>query len=323
MKTKLLSMFILISVSLNIFADSFIVGNLKYSITNNNDEVGVVQNLNKEVNYPGLKSIVIPATITYQGEKYKVTRIYADAFKDCPDLEILEIGENITNINYRAIDSPKLSTIIWQAKKCEGWENGSPFYESLQSGRRGSHDKITSITFTDKVESIPSFLCAFMSSLTSITIPNSVTSIGISAFRECSGLTSITIPNSVTSIGNSAFYNCSSLPVIDNIRYADTYLVSAIGNRNSYKIKEGTRFIGNSAFAYCSNLTSITIPNSVTSIGNSAFYYCDDLTSITIPNSVTSIGNFAFYWCNALPSITIPNSVTSIGDNAFQDCTAV
>lgn len=48
----------------------------------------------------------------------------------------------------------------------------------------------------------------------SVTISNEVTTIGSYVFYRCSALTSITIPGGVTSIGDGAFYRCESLATV-------------------------------------------------------------------------------------------------------------
>ena len=292
-------------------------------------------------------NVVIPSTVTYNGNTFPVTSIGWDAFYQCTGLTSVTIPNSVTSIG------------------------GSAFY-----GCSG----LTSITIPNSVTNIGRNAFSDCSGLTSITIPNSVTSIGGSAFSGCSGLTSVTIPESVTNLEGTAFPGCSGLTSIivedENPVYDSRNNCNAIIESNTNTLISGCKntvipssvtSIGYKSFYNCIGLTSVTIPESVTSIGFSAFEGCSELTSITFPESVTSIGNNAFSgtaWynnqadgvvyvckiaykykgtmpsaadirikdgtiaicasafsgCSNLYSIVIPNSVTSIGDYAFRSC---
>ena len=278
--------------------------------------------------------------ITGKGEMYDYESNTAPWKVLVSSIKVLTIAEDVTKIGYDAFDAcTALVTIVWNAKHAaDAYIDGQYVYPIFS----GIRSQITSFTFGEAVEYIPSYLCSGMENLTSVTIPESVTSIGYAAFYNCTSLTSVTIPNSVTSIGDYAFNSCTSLTSV------------TIGN--------SVTSIGYSAFNSCTSLTSVTIPNSVTSIGKYAFYGCSSLTSITIPNSVTSIGDDAFSSCNnitsvtwnakncntynfgsqvtsfefgnevevvpsslckgleKLTSVTIPNSVKTIGASAFEGC---
>ena len=84
-------------------------------------------------------------------------------------------------------------------------------------------------------------------------------------------------------------------------------------------VSYGVTTIENSAFKSCTFYSgNLTIGNSVTTIGSEAFYGCSGFTgNLTIPNSVTTIGDYAFYGCNGLATLTIGNSVATIGGSAF------
>ena len=297
----------------------------------------------------GLTSIAIPNSVTSIGEY---------AFNQCTGLTSVNIGKGVTwmaNNAFNGCDS--LTSIVWNAKQCGiggYYNNSSPFYDAKNN--------ITSFTFGNKVESIPSYLCKDMSTLTSITIPNSVTSISSYAFNGCSGLTSLVVES-----GNTIYDsrdNCNAI--------IETAKNSLIKGCYTTIIPSNVMSIGSNAFSSCTGLTSVTIPNSVTSIGYRAFDGCTGLTSITIPKNVTSIDSYAFEGCtgltsivwnakhcedlkhagpfynirsnitsftfgddvdyipsylcyamNELPSITIPNNVKSIGFSAFAYCTGL
>ena len=276
-------------------------------------------------------------------------------------LKSVTIGKNVTSINsstFAGCDS--LTTIIWNAKKCGGWENGgsSPFY------RWDGDNTITSFTFGNEVDSIPNYLCWNMKELTSITIPNSVTAIGDYAFSWCTGLNKLTIGSGVTNIGKSAFSGCNALTsfIVDggNTTYdsrdncnalIETATNTLIQGCNTTTIPESITAIGAGAFQSCTGITSVTIPQGVTGIGDGAFNDCSSLASVTwnakkcggwsgyseapfysLRSNITSftfgndVDSIPAYLCNGmdkLTTISIPNSVTSIGNEVFDNCTGL
>ena len=97
-----------------------------------------------------------------------------------------------------------LTSVKWDAINCTlPYNLESPFYASKEI--------ITSFTFGDKVETIPSYLCYGMTGLKDINIPHSVTSIGSNTFNGCTDLRTITIGEGVESIGENAFAGCKNL----------------------------------------------------------------------------------------------------------------
>ena len=251
--------------------------------------------------------------ITGKGEMYDYKPDSAPWKLLVSSIKLLTIVEDVTKLSQSFDSCSVLESIVWNAKNCADASSleTAPFY-AIRS-------QITSFTFGENVEYIPTYLCSGMDKLTSMTIPNSVTSIGSSAFYNCSSLTSITIPNSVISIGNRAFRNCTSL--------------------TSVTISESVKSIGSSAFYECSSLTSVTIPNSVTSIGDWAFDGCNNITSVTwnakncntynfgsqvtsfeFGNEVEVVPSSLCKGMEKLTSVTIPNSVKTIGTSAFEGC---
>ena len=288
-------------------ADAVEIGGIWYNLIPKIKEAEVTKNPNT---YSG--DVVIPPSVTYNGQPYSVTSIDNYAFSNCSGLTSVTIGNNVTSIGERAFSGCSGLTSVTIGNNVTSVGN------SAFDGCYG----LASVTIGNSVESIGYSAFFGCSGLTSVTIPNSVTSIGESAFFGCMSLTSVTIPNSVTSIGNFAFSGCSGLTSItipNSVTSIGGEAFRGCSGLTSVTIGNNVESIGGSAFSGCTGLASVTIPNSVTSIGNEAFSGCSGLTSVTIPNSVTSIGGYAFSGSGLL-SVTIPSSVAYIGEQAFANC---
>ncbi len=318
MKKNILLTLIALMCAIYAQAYDFKSGDLYYNITSYAEPYTVEVTYQKwwsSDNYK-LTSVIIPATVTYNGKTYSVTSIGNEAFSWCTRLTSVTIGNSVTSIGKNAFFSCTglTSVIIGNSVTSIG--------SSAFNGCTG----FTSITIPNSVTSIGYGAFKGCTGLTSITIGNSVTSIGSSAFNGCTGLTSITIPNSVTSIGSWAFYGCTgftSITIPNSVTSIGYGAFKGCTGLTSITIGNSVTSIGSSAFNGCTGFTSITIPNSVTSIGYSAFNGCTGLTSATIGNNVPSIGYSAFYGCTGLTSVTIGNSVTSIESRAFSGCTGL
>ena len=361
---KILTTLVLAFSAMTMMADSyrgtkFYHEDLEYEIIS--DSTGyAVEVIGKKTSS---QSVVIPASVTYQG-----------------------VNLPVKNIGQRATIAPSL--LINSPLKQYRVSFNAPFrYQS----------SLTSVTLPNSIIHIGSWAFYSCSSLPSINIPNSVKSIGHNAFDACKSLTSITIPNSVTRIGGEAFCDCSSLTSVtipDGVTHINSGTFKNCSSLTSITIPNSVTHIENHAFMGCSSLTSITIPSSVTSIGGDAFYgtalyndpanwengalyidnclikvdnaydgnftirantrliadwafsdcshlnrdplfpypsmntnrkslACTSVTSVSIPNSVKIIGEGAFRDCSSLTSVTIPNSVTIIKYGAFSGCSSL
>ena len=329
-------------------AHDFEVGGIYYNILSWEDNaVGVTYRgtyYNDYNEYTG--SVVIPESVTYNGNTYSVTSIGRSAFDGCTGLTSITIPNSVTSIGDWAFDDCSglkevhISDLAAWCRIDFSHEYSNPLLYAHNLYLNG--ELVTDLVIPNSVTSIENYAFSGCSGLTSITIPNSVTSIGSSAFSGCSGLTSITIPNSVTSIGSSAFSGCSGLTSIEipnSVTSIENYAFSGCTSLKELRIEngEGTLSLGYNTYEYDNDgeglfydcpLETLYLGrnlsyNTGSHCGYSPFYNIDTLASVTIGKNVTTIGSYAFSRCSGLTSVVIPNSVTSIESYAFRGCTGL
>lgn len=225
------------------------------------------------------------------------------------------------------------------------------------SSRNGLFPKcktqIKTITFGDKVTTIPPMSWKGCSNITTITIPSSVTSIGNSAFGGCSGLTKTNYTGDIEGWCGINFGSNTANP----IHYSHNLYINDKELKNLV-VPSNITTINNYAFYNCSSLSSITFHKNIVSVGKDAFNDCTALTSVNIndlqhwtqidfattaanpirnTNAVlyfnnepvttfiasdeyTTIKNYVFNGCSTLKSITIGKSTNNIGEFVFGRC---
>lgn len=122
-----------------------------------------------------ITNLIIPETIIFNGNSYRVTKIKEAAFQRKTKLIKVVFPESLETIGERAFyDCTNLRNFILPSKLKE----------------------IGKAAFSQCV------------SLTSVKIPNSITTLNSSLFSYCSNLENVEIGSSVEVIGSAAFYKC-------------------------------------------------------------------------------------------------------------------
>ena len=192
----------------------------------NLDAVGKTAEVTKHPNkYTG--DVVIPKSVKYEGNTYKVTSIDGFAFSFCYELTSVAIPNTVTAINIGAFE-----------------------YCSA----------LTSITIPNSVTLIGSFAFEYCTGLTSVVIPNSVTDMNMSVFKGCTGLTSVTLSNNITHVDWYAFQNCTGLTSVvipNSVTEIDKSAFEGCSHLTSVSIGNGIKKIRARAFANCAKLTNV------------------------------------------------------------------
>jgi len=186
----------------------FTVGKLRYKITKSDAKKGTV------TLYRAKKSVTkatIPATVMYQGYKFKVTSIGNNAFKGCKKLKTVKLGKNVKSVGKSAFYGCK---------------------------------KLSSVSLDAKLTKIGDKAFAKCTAIKKLTIPKKVSRIGSKAFYGCKKLKTITVKSSKLkkkTVGKSAFTQINKKATIKvpkkKVKAYKTIFKSA-GAAKSVKIKK-------------------------------------------------------------------------------------
>ena len=218
--------------------------------------------------------VVIPSSITYMGQVFRVTSIGSSAFNSCSNIESIVIPESVTSIGGSAFyNCSGLTSVIIPASVTS--VGGSAFY--------GCHK---AICYCEAVSQPSGWNTRW------------------TGYTGCSVVWNYN--------NNSTDLNGYIYVIVDGIRYGLKGEIATIVGQSSnmsgeivipssvtyegqvYTVKR----IDSYAFSECIGITYVILPESLTTIGRYAFSSCTGLTSIIIPESVTTVDYYAFSGCS-------------------------
>ena len=203
---KLYLLFVLLLTSVGMWAQSFEVDGIKYSVVSATDLTVKVTGYNSD--YEG--DLVINGTVSYNDTDYKIISIVGGTwtnspFHDCNKL--IRIGDlpYCTEIESYAFFNCDNLVSVGDLSACT--TIGNSIFEKC--------DGLVSVGDLSACMSIPPGVFWNCGSLTTVGNMSSCTSIGQDAFNDCSSLTSVGDLSSCTTLGQRAFQRCSSLTSVD------------------------------------------------------------------------------------------------------------
>lgn len=266
MKTKsllnVLFLIVLIKITGILNAQEITVGYLNYFVNDDGASVTVTSHVDGQ-NATG--ELIIPESVTFNGNNYYVTIIGDEAFYYCRDLTgNLIIPNSATEIKGRAFS------------ECS---------------------RLTSINIPNSVTYIGYGAFGDCDGLTSVYIPNSVTQIECNPFCGCLGLEEIIVDtdnpvydsrNNCNGIIETATSNliagCTTTIIPNTVLGIGYEAFEGFTALSNIQIPNSVTSIAGRAFASC-GLTSIYIPSSVINIDYNPFVNCQSLEEITVDPS--------------------------------------
>ncbi len=267
-----------------------------------------------------------------------VTNIGSSAFRECRNLESVELGSTVEKISAYAfrlcvslkeISIPDSVTEIQEdAFNCCAYmqsitvSEGNPVYTTV--------DDVLYTRDMTKLIYYPA-----QRSGESYTVPDTVTEIAGVSFCDAAGLEEIKLPQTIRSIGSYAFEGCGFYEV---------------------ELPEGLQSLEHALFNRCFQLERVSIPAGVTEINGVPFNRCTALKRIevdpgnknytdedgvlftkdgtellcypagkaspsyAVPEGVGSITFRAFRSASCLEAVVLPLSISQVDGDAFEDC---
>ena len=329
-----------------LWANDVEIDGIFYNIDETNKTASVTYKGNSAFEYSNEYEgiIVIPETIAYNLENYKVVSIGDWAFANCKDLTSITFGSSITLIDEHAFAGCAGLNKVNYLGSVDEWVEIYFGYSDSNPTRYAGDIYINNELLTDvkilSAKSINRNAFYYCSSIKSIEIGNSVTSINSSAFIQC-GLTSV-----VWNINKSKDFTSSDAPFHaiksqitsftfgNEVKHIPAFLCDGMSNLKEIIIPSSVNSIGLRAFSACWGLTKVNFLGTIDKwaefdFGYSSYnptYYTKDLyindkllTDVKI-TSADSIKKYTFYDCASIKSVEFGNTVTYIGDQAFYGC---
>ena len=230
------------------------------------------------------EEVVVPDEISYEGEKYKVTKL-GSVFSGNKIIEKVTIPKTVTSLSSTFQDCSALIEVV-----------------------NTSQLKTVSYAF---------YNC---SSLKSVDL-SSCETLGWSSFEGCSQLENVVL-KACKRIEGNVFGNstCQNLKSVGDISHCESIGEYAFSNCSSLTSVDlsSCKTIGNYSFSGCSALESIGSVKLLTNIPEYAFNGCSNLQNIDLSNC-TSIGSSAFNGCSKIKHLNL-NKCAYISSNAFSNC---
>ena len=274
------------------------------------------------------EEVVVPDEISYEGEKYKVTKL-GSVFSGNKIIEKVTIPKTVTSLSstfqdcsalIEVVNTSQLKTVFYAFYNCS----------SLKSVDLSSCETLgwSSFVGCSQLENVVLKACkriegnvfgnSTCQNLKSVGDISHCESIGEYAFSDCSSLTSVDL-SSCKTIGNYSFSGCSALESIGSVKLLTNipeYAFNGCSNLQNIDLSNCTS-IGSSAFNGCSKIKHLNL-NKCAYISSNAFSNCG-LENIDL-SATKTIEGYAFSGCSCLTKVTGLKLVKLLPAGIFYGC---
>lgn len=324
-------------VSINANAADFTVGEVNYSTTSDNTCCLV------SVTTACPLDLVIPATVSYNGKDYSVTKIGENAFTNCAGMTTCVVPATVNYICYGAFFKPtKIKTLTFLGTTPPDC-TASPFATAGYSAYTVVVPAGTWAAYTMAIPRMYNIIEEGYKSV-SLTVDGATVKYGIISEKDkLARFESIspkpegdyTMPDEVElegatykvyAIKNSALASSTNLKNIKlskNLFSINAYGFNKCTNLQSIELPEGLVHMNTSVFNYCESMVSCKMPSTLKRMESNIYAYCYKLKSMDLPKGLEFMGQSQFAHCEALESCTGFENVDSIAGMMFGYCSSL
>ena len=253
-----------------------------------------------------------------------ITVINGEVFRDCVQLEQIELPKSILFIGERAFFGTS-----WLKKKKE--EQSLVIVNHILLDGTGT--TLEKVVIPKEVQRISGWAFANCYKLKELVLCNPNIIIELHAFRNCIYLKSVTIEKETYFLDGLWVRKEESLPEDVKQIFEDALncyktdsqdvLIECTGNITRFALIDGITAIGKDVFKESNLLTYAMLTKDVKWIGESAFEHCKWLEQVFYAENVKEIKTRAFFGCTRLKSIQCLKSLKKIGTRAFENCVSL
>ncbi|MBQ0115881.1 MAG: leucine-rich repeat protein [Bacteroidales bacterium] len=294
---------------------TFTSGKLTYQIITNNKEVQVTSKSDQTV-YSDISSSDFAATVTYNGQTYKVIGIGAGAFSGASFSGAITLPEGIWYLDNASFQTVKgITTLTLPASLTDIYYTA---FEENQIGKfqvNANNKNFAHLSTTQENKEYVFLTNKAQNKI--LAAPGAV--VKSSSFFGTNYVTTVTIPTQITELGDAAFYGNPTVKTVNfhkgitkfgSWTFMNTWLTSV-------NLSNPDAEYGISLFLGCPNLTKVTLPQGIKRIPNYMFMSCEGLKTISLPEGIVEIGKQAFTR-TALTSVNLPSTCEVVDSSAFQ-----
>ena len=291
-------------------------------------------------------TVTIPDTVEFLDSKYPIIALDYGVFQDCPNVDSVIVGKQISTIGYKAFAGTK-----WESN----FPDGAIYIANSLYKYNGAMPEDCHFVVNVGTQNVTNHAFESCTNLSSITFPASVNALHPDLFNGCTNLKVITFYAKEAPVNFASEIVPQIDGTVDEISNTSTYEVTLRipkGSLDSYTragyhrvVKEIVEFepeplafdiisseemtaqvAANKMMQLCGE---IVIPETadingktykVTTLADDAFANCEELTKVTLPTSINHIGERAFMGCKSLKECNIPNGITTLAAETFADC---